>query len=143
MHVNSDGFTLENGSGRFLQADLIHPSNLTNGDEKVSLPLETDSDIDNLSDSGLSETSISGIESESDTSTTQSPRLSRNMNEFSLTRQPKALDLFSGTGSVGKRLGELGYEVVSVDIDPKRKPALVENVLFWDFVEQYPRVILI
>ena len=36
----------------------------------------------------------------------------------------RVLDLFSGTGSVGKRLTELGYEVVYLDINPKYSPPL-------------------
>ena len=52
--------------------------------------------------------------------------------------RPRALDLFSGTGSVGARLRELGYEVVSLDIDRRRKPDILVNVLDWDYRAQFP-----
>ena len=45
----------------------------------------------------------------------------------------RALDLFSGTGSVSNRLTELGYEVVSLDIDPKHSPTLVTDLLEWPY----------
>ncbi len=34
-------------------------------------------------------------------------------------RQPRLLDLFSGTGSVGNVFADEGYEVVSVDVNPR------------------------
>ena len=40
----------------------------------------------------------------------------------------KLLELFSGTGSVGKAFIELGWEVFSVDLDPKCNPNLVADV---------------
>lgn len=51
----------------------------------------------------------------------------------------KALDLFSGTGSVGNRLRELGYEVVSLDIDTNRKPDIAQDVLSWDYAKDFPK----
>ena len=56
-----------------------------------------------------------------------------------LPTRPKALDLFSGTGSVGDRLRELGYDVVSLDIDPNRRPTIVTNVLAWEYAKDFPR----
>lgn len=53
------------------------------------------------------------------------------------TIRPKALDLFSGTGSVGNRLQELGFDVISLDIDPNRKPTIVSNVLDWDYTKDF------
>jgi site-specific DNA-cytosine methylase len=50
----------------------------------------------------------------------------------------RALDLFSGTGSVGDRLRELGYEVVSLDVNPGCRPTIVVDILDWQFRRQYP-----
>ena len=41
------------------------------------------------------------------------------------------LDLFSGTGSVGQALKNLGFTVISLDINPKFKPNLVCDILKW------------
>ena len=50
----------------------------------------------------------------------------------------RALELFSGTGSVGEALIEKGYEVVSVDISAKyHTPTHLADVMAWDF-KQYP-----
>ena len=62
---------------------------------------------------------------------------------FPVPRQPPAekkrvLDLFSGTGSVGKVFAENGYEVTSVDIERKYNPTWCGNVLEWNY-KQYPR----
>ena len=35
---------------------------------------------------------------------------------------PRLLELFSGTGSVGRAFAELGWKVVSLDLDPKAEP---------------------
>ena len=43
--------------------------------------------------------------------------------------KPVLLELFSGTGSVGRAFRALGWEVFSVDIDAAAKPTLVANVL--------------
>ena len=48
-----------------------------------------------------------------------------------------ALDLFSGTRSVANVLGEMGFEVTTVDNDPKFMADIRESVLTWDF-RQYP-----
>ena len=50
----------------------------------------------------------------------------------------KALDLFSGTGSVGIRLRELGFEVTSLDVDLNRKPDIRGDILQWDYKKDYP-----
>ena len=48
-------------------------------------------------------------------------------------KQPlKALDLFSGTGSVAETLRRRGYLVVTVDNDPRRKADIQESILEWD-----------
>ena len=41
----------------------------------------------------------------------------------------RALDLFSGTNSVGKRLLEHGYEVTSLDILPQGQPTICCDIL--------------
>jgi hypothetical protein len=46
----------------------------------------------------------------------------------------RALELFSGTGSVGNALQSMGYDVVSVDISDKfHKPTHIANILEWDY----------
>ena len=45
----------------------------------------------------------------------------------------RALDLFSGTGSVAKALRNLGWEVTTLDIEPKAKADLQIDVLKWEF----------
>jgi hypothetical protein len=45
----------------------------------------------------------------------------------------RALDLFCGNKSVGSVLQEKGFEVISLDIDPKRKPTICVDILRWDF----------
>ena len=45
----------------------------------------------------------------------------------------RALDLFSGTGSVARRLSELGFEVLTLDQDPKCHAEIQQNVLKWNF----------
>ncbi len=50
----------------------------------------------------------------------------------------RALELFSGTGSVGKVLRAQGHETVSLDIDPRFGPDLCMNILDFDETA-YPR----
>ena len=45
----------------------------------------------------------------------------------------KALDLFSGSGSVARRLEELGYEVVTLDKNSRCRPDIVADILRWPF----------
>ena len=55
-------------------------------------------------------------------------------------KKGRALDLFSGTGSVANRLRELGYEVVTLDIDPRTNPTICCSVGEWDY-SRYPLAI--
>ena len=51
----------------------------------------------------------------------------------------RAFDLFTGTGSVKKVLSEYGWEVVSLDVNPKWGADIVEDVLTWDFRRFAPK----
>lgn len=46
-----------------------------------------------------------------------------------MTKKTLVLEIFSGTGSAGKVANKLGYDVISIDIDPKFKPNIVANIL--------------
>ena len=52
--------------------------------------------------------------------------------------KPMALDLFSGKGSVRRRLEESGYEVVSVDIDARFSPTHVSDIMEWRYRDYRP-----
>ena len=43
------------------------------------------------------------------------------------------LELFSGTGSVGRAWRENDHKVVAVDIDPRYNPEICENILTFDY----------
>ena len=45
----------------------------------------------------------------------------------------RLLELFSGTGSVGKVFKEQGWEVVSLDWDPKFNANIVVDIRHWDY----------
>ena len=47
------------------------------------------------------------------------------------------LDLFSGTGSVGKVFEKYGYEVTSVDKAKSFRPTIVADVMEWDYKSQF------
>ena len=48
------------------------------------------------------------------------------------------MDLFSGTGSVGKAFMDIGYEVITVDFDGRRKPSIVADVTIWQYWKAFP-----
>ena len=45
---------------------------------------------------------------------------------------PRLLELFSGTGSIGRAFAARGWEVVSVDLDPKFQPTICCDVMELD-----------
>ena len=53
--------------------------------------------------------------------------------EVEHVRRRRALDLFSGTGSVRKVLQAEGWEVVSLDVNPRWGAHLVEDILTRDY----------
>ena len=53
------------------------------------------------------------------------------------TKPKRALDLFSGTGSATRVLQAHGFNVVSVDNDPRWEPTHCVNILEWDYAARY------
>ena len=45
----------------------------------------------------------------------------------------RILELFAGTGSIGKVFGEKGWEVISLDMDPKAKATITTDIRDWDY----------
>ena len=50
----------------------------------------------------------------------------------------KVLELFCGTKSIGKCCDELGWESISVDLEPKFNPTHLCNIMDFDY-KQYPK----
>jgi len=50
----------------------------------------------------------------------------------------RLLELFSGTGSVRKAVGDKFEEVVSIDILAKFNPTEVSDILTWDYKKYQP-----
>jgi hypothetical protein len=47
----------------------------------------------------------------------------------------RLLELFSGTGSIGRAFAEQGWEVTSLDIDPKSGATLITDFMTWQYSE--------
>ena len=65
------------------------------------------------------------------------PSKNRKKQDQKKTEKPKALDLFTGTGSVANRLRDLGYEVTTLDVNPRVHADITENILHWNYCK-YP-----
>ena len=50
----------------------------------------------------------------------------------------RLLELFCGTKSVGQAFESQGFEVVSLDKDPKFEPTICSDILQWDYKEYPP-----
>ena len=50
----------------------------------------------------------------------------------------KLLELFSGTGSMGRSFEERGWEITSLDSDPTSGAGIVTNFMDWDFAQFEP-----
>ena len=53
-------------------------------------------------------------------------------------KMPRLLELFSGTGSVGKAFAEAGWDVISLDMDPKSNATVTADFMQWDWSEFRP-----
>jgi site-specific DNA-cytosine methylase len=51
---------------------------------------------------------------------------------------PRLLELFSGTGSIGNSFRNKGWDVISVDMNPKSDATIITDVETWDFARFEP-----
>jgi hypothetical protein len=51
---------------------------------------------------------------------------------------PRLLELFSGTGSIGRSFREKGWDVVSVDLDPKSGATIIADIGTWNYALHEP-----
>ena len=66
----------------------------------------------------------------------QNPILS--VKDIHNVKMVRLLDLFSGTGSFAKACKLVGWEVVSLDIDPRPHLTHTVDILLWNYQKQYP-----
>jgi hypothetical protein len=50
----------------------------------------------------------------------------------------RLLELFSGTGSVGRGFRDQGWEVLSLDVDPRSRADVLCNIMEWDYKQFAP-----
>ena len=50
----------------------------------------------------------------------------------------RLLELFSGTGSVGRGFRDQGWEVLSLDVDPRSRADVLSNIMEWDYKQFAP-----
>ena len=50
-----------------------------------------------------------------------------------IVEMPTLLELFSGTGSVGRPFRRAGWDVISVDLDSRYNPEVVCDIMDWDY----------
>jgi hypothetical protein len=51
----------------------------------------------------------------------------------------KLLEIFKGTGSVGKVCKKMNIDVISLDIEEKYKPDIITDILEWDYIAFYKK----
>ena len=56
------------------------------------------------------------------------------------SQAPKMLNLFSGSGSVGRVFSDMGLEVVSLDRNPTTDPTICMDIMDWDYKAAFHRV---
>ncbi len=59
--------------------------------------------------------------------------VSNNIKKGSSRKKYKMLELFKGTGSVGKQANKMGFDVISLDLDPIYTPDIETDILKWDY----------
>ena len=60
------------------------------------------------------------------------------VNVLQVDKRPRVLDLFCGTGSWDGPFRKLGWEVHTLDINPKFQPTICCDLLDWDFEKFKP-----